>query len=272
METSFMPTPFRERMGIQRSRLLALTNGQNNTDWEGLKSTAIQNPKIRYLHRILANIICGRENTGNVNSRDLFLIYCALSETKVNPTPFLLAHFQSTSVRTKGPICVGGFITSIALSLNLGTELATLEPLETPFVDLDYCRSMRLIKNKPDRKYFLMIRYREVRGVTLPCAAHIDVRMSDNWICDLNTHDPDHMEQDASHNGTHVSQPEKYSTSSRYQPCEEYDYTVMRTSLDDVLSELRHRNDDDVDCDVLLKHIQRQQEEMRVTIEQIIET
>lgn len=104
------------------------------------------------MHRILASTIFGRENIENVNSRDLFLIYCELSETKVNPTPFLHAHFQSTSVRTGGPICVGGLITSIALALNLGTELATLEPLETLFADLDYCRSMRLIKNKPDGK------------------------------------------------------------------------------------------------------------------------
>ncbi|KAI5430277.1 hypothetical protein KIW84_034746 [Lathyrus oleraceus] len=62
------------------------------------------------------------------------------------------------------------------------------------------------------------------------------------------------------------------STSSEYQPREEYDYIAMWTTLDDVLSELRHRNDADVDCDVLLRHIQRQQEEMRVTIDQIRET
>lgn len=110
-----------------------------------------------------------------MNSRDLFLIYCALSGTKVNPTPFLLAHFQSTSVQNGGPIYVRGLITSIALTLNLGMELATLESLETLFVDLDYFCSMRLIKNKPDGKYFLMISNREVKGVTLPCAARIDV-------------------------------------------------------------------------------------------------
>lgn len=149
--------------------------GKTTTEWEGLKAIPMQNLAIRYLHHILASIIFGRENTGNINSRDLFLIYCALSETKLNPTPFLLAHFQSTSVRTVGPICVGRLITSIALGLNLGTKLATLEPLETPFVDLDYCHSMLFIKNKPDEKYFLMISNREVKGVILPCAARINV-------------------------------------------------------------------------------------------------
>ena len=61
--------------------------GKTTYDWEGLKATAIQNPTIRYLHRILAITIFGRENTRNVNSRDLFFMYCALSMTKVNPTP-----------------------------------------------------------------------------------------------------------------------------------------------------------------------------------------
>lgn len=131
--------------------------GKNTTDWEGLKAIAIQNPAIWYLHRILASTIFDRENTGNVNSKDLFLIYYALSGTKVDPTPFLLAHFQSTCVWTRGPICIGGLITSIALALNLGMKLATLEPLETPFADLDYFHRTRLIKNKPDDKYFLMI-------------------------------------------------------------------------------------------------------------------
>lgn len=128
--------------------------GKTTTDWEGLKATTIRNPSIRYLHRILASTIFGRENTGNVNYIDFFLIYRALSETKVNPTSFLLAHLQFTSVKIEGPICVGRMITSIALALNIGTELDTLEPLETHFSDLDYFRIMRLIKNKPEGKYF----------------------------------------------------------------------------------------------------------------------
>ncbi|KAI5434898.1 hypothetical protein KIW84_021646 [Lathyrus oleraceus] len=154
--------------------------GTTTTNWEGLKATAIQNLAIRYFHRILASTIFGQENTDNVRSRDLFLIYCALSGKKVNLTSFLLAHFQFTCVQTGGPICVGELITSIALTLNLGTKLGMLELLETPFADLDYCRSMRLIKNKPDSKYSLIISNREVRGVSLPCAARINVRMSAN--------------------------------------------------------------------------------------------
>ena len=41
----------------------------------------------------------------------------------------------------------------------------------------------------------------------------------------------------------------------------------MRTSLDDVLSELRHQNVPEEDHNVLLRNIQRQQEEIRVSID-----
>ena len=92
-----------------------------------------------------------------MNFKDLFFIYCALSKTKVIPTPFLLAHLRYASFRVGGPICVRGMITSIALALNLNVKLATLESLETPLADLDYCHNMRLIKKKLDDKYFLMV-------------------------------------------------------------------------------------------------------------------
>ncbi|KAI5398304.1 hypothetical protein KIW84_063910 [Lathyrus oleraceus] len=48
------------------------------------------------------------------------------------------------------------------------------------------------------------------------------------------------------------------SSSSGYHPREEYDYTAMRTTLDDILSEIRHLNDVDTDSDMLLRNIQSQ--------------
>lgn len=108
-----------------------------------------------------------------------------------------------------------------------------------------------------------MISNREVKRVTLPCTSRIDVRISSNWIFDLNTPKPDHMEQDVPYTGTHAytipAFPDSYAcTSSRYHPHKKYDYTTMRTTLDDVLSEIRHWNDAGIDRDVLLRNIQRQ--------------
>lgn len=142
---------------------------------------------------------------------------------------------------------------------------------------------MRLIKNKPNGKYYLMISNRKVRGVTLSYAARINMRLSTNWNFDALAPDPDdtirpdRMEQDAPQTGTHAHTthvfPDSFvGTSSGYQPCEKYNYTAMRTTLDDILSDIRHRNDVYMDRDVILRSIQRQQEKMKVTIDQIRET
>lgn len=71
------------------------------------------------------------------------------------------------------------------------------------------------------------------------------------------------MEQDAPHTGTdayttHVFPDSFIGTSSKYHPRKEYDYTTMRTSLYNILCELRHQNDADADRDMLLRSIQRQ--------------
>ncbi|KAI5430861.1 hypothetical protein KIW84_035118 [Lathyrus oleraceus] len=118
--------------------------GKTTTDWEGLKATAIQNLIIRYLHRILARTIFGRENIRNT--------------------------------------------------------------------------------------------------------------------FDITSPEPDHMEKDAPHTSAHAHTTHAFpdpfvGTSSGYQPHEEYDYTAIRTALDDILSELRHRNNVDADRDVLLRNI-----------------
>ena len=123
---------------------------------------------------------------------------------------FLLANLQSASGRVGGPICVGRLITSIDLALNLCIKLVAREPLEMPFVDLNYCHSMCLIKNKPDDKYFLVVSNREVRSVTLPSIEHTNVRVRANWLYDVNAPAPDanirtvHMERDAPETSTYA--------------------------------------------------------------------
>ncbi|KAI5428991.1 hypothetical protein KIW84_033840 [Lathyrus oleraceus] len=186
-------------------------------------------------HKLFKRNVLATRYPDNATLRDLGLIdnvnwmLSNLGKTTIDWEGLKATAIQNPTIRIGGPICVGGLITSIALVLDLSTKLATLQPLETPFADLDYCRSIRLIKNKPDRKYYLMISNREVMRVTLPCDARINVRLSANWIFNANTPDP--------------------GTSSGYQPREEYYYTTMRITLDDILSELRHQNDVDVERD-----------------------
>ncbi|KAI5440122.1 hypothetical protein KIW84_025465 [Lathyrus oleraceus] len=223
-----------------------------------------ENQRSKY-HKLFTRDVLATRYLGNATLRDLGLsdsVHWMLNNL-VNPTLFLLAPFRSTCARTGCPICVRGLIISIDLALNLGTELAKLESLETLFADLDYCRSMRLMKNKPDDKYFLIISNLEVMRVTLPCVARINVRMSANWTFDITAPEPDNMDQDAPYIGTHAHTapafPDSFpGTSFGHQPHEEYDHIAMMTTLDDVLSELRHRNDVEADHDVLLRNIQMQ--------------
>lgn len=64
---------------IEVFRFWEQLTSEATSDWEGLKSTSIHNPTMRYLHRILANTIFGRVNNGKVNSKELFFLHSALT-------------------------------------------------------------------------------------------------------------------------------------------------------------------------------------------------
>lgn len=158
---------------------------ERTSDWEGLKSSHIHSPAIRYVHRILANIIFGRINNGMVNSKELFFLHTAFAPTRVNATPFMLAHLKLLCVRGTTHFCIGGLVTSIARALGLDSELATLQPLPTPSLDIDSCRAQHLIKAKKDNIYSLMVGNLKIRSIILPCHTCTNVRNRNNWLYDL---------------------------------------------------------------------------------------
>lgn len=100
--------------------------------------------------------------------------------------------YSLLALRGSSPICIGALITSITRALNLNDELATLEPLNTPFLDLDACRSMRLIKNRQDGRYHLMVGNRAVNSIILPNSACTNVQDRNNWSYNLNALEPGH--------------------------------------------------------------------------------
>lgn len=132
------------------------------------------------MHCVLAYALFGRVNNGKVNSKELYFLHYALTQTRVNLNPFMLAQLQSISVRGSGPICTGGIITSIARALNLNDELGTLTPPDTPFLDLDVHHSIRLIKNKRDGSYHLMVGNHDVNSIILPNTACTNMQDRNN--------------------------------------------------------------------------------------------
>lgn len=193
----------------------------------------------------------------------------------------MLAQMQSVTHRTTSVICIGGLITSLALAMNLHVELATLVSLPTPFLDKDVCHDMRMISNKQDVMYYLMVRNKTVKSIILPWSARIDVQNEHNWTFDLNFPKPgdnidtrvnkvretyddyDDLDHGSPETSTHPHNAHGTSntfagTSFGHQPRGRDDYTNIRSSLDDVLAEMRQCNTLYATRDQMMHDIQAQ--------------
>ncbi|GKD36199.1 hypothetical protein Tco_1251708, partial [Tanacetum coccineum] len=86
------------------------------------KAKSIRNPRIKLAHRCITMIITGRkETTHRVTKIDLFYLYCIFGERIVCDIPYWLAKYLK-SIREKGMIFRGMFVTKIARSFGLLTE------------------------------------------------------------------------------------------------------------------------------------------------------
>ena len=162
-------------------------SGVDANNWEELLVSHIHNPTIRYFIRILQNTVFGRPNNSKVNAKELFFLECVFEpNAKVNAASFLFHHIRTLCARGRQPFVIGGLITTIALGLNLGDRLQTLESLPPLFMDIGYCRSSRLIKNRVGGKYYLMVNNQAVPSVVLPNIALTDVTNPNRHLYDLN--------------------------------------------------------------------------------------
>ena len=158
---------------------------QNATSFDGLLASHIHNPALRVFRFLLASTIFARENPNKVNAKELIIMQSCLTDTKVNPVPFMIAHMHHV-LRKGGPISFGGLITTIARAIGLDTELATLEPLPPRIANLKFFRDMRLCKTRKEGGYFLMVGGAAVPSVVIPCTRRTDIRFERNWTYDLN--------------------------------------------------------------------------------------
>ncbi|KAI5435278.1 hypothetical protein KIW84_021915 [Lathyrus oleraceus] len=169
---------------------------EDANNWEELLVSHIHNPTIRYFIRILQNTVFGRPNNSKVNAKELFFLECVFEpNAKVNAASFLFHHIRTLCARGRQHFVIGGLITTIALGLNLGDRLQTLESLPPLFMDISYCRSSRLIKNRVGGKYYLMVNNQAVPSVVLPNIALTDVTNPNRHLYDLNapeTTEPSH--------------------------------------------------------------------------------
>jgi hypothetical protein len=162
-------------------------SGLDAYNWEELLLSHIHNPTIRYFLRILQNTVFGRPNNSKVNAKELSFLECVFEPTaKVNAASFLFHHIRTLCARGRQPFVIGGLITTIALGLNLGDRLQTLESLPPLFMDINYCRSSRMIKNRVGGGYYLMVNNQAIPSVVLPNMALTDVTNRNRLLYDLN--------------------------------------------------------------------------------------
>jgi hypothetical protein len=162
-------------------------SGVETDNWDALLASHIHNPTIRYFICILQNTVFGRPNNNKVNAKELFFLHCVFAaDTQVNAASFLFHHIRTLCARGRQPFVIGGLITTIALGLNLGDRLQNLQSLPPLLMDISYCRSSRLIKNRVGGGYYLMVNNQEVPSVVLPNIALKDVTNPNRHIYDLN--------------------------------------------------------------------------------------
>lgn len=259
--------------------------GNQTYNFEGNNATQIHNPTIHYFLQMLAHTIFGRENKSRINAKELFYILYVFEHTRVNSYPFLLAHMQAVRTAKKGHIIFGGLITSIARALNLHAELATLDPLPMFSLDIDVCLHMRLMKNKSDERFSLVIANMVVPSIILPCMNRTDVRVRANWTYNLNLgvevgqvpmdiHEnvaadgdiDDEFDQRERGSPVHQSPPHHSPhIPASHAPTTHFSDHFPGTSfgsthvtLDDILNEMRARNAIDVERDNLIYAMHQQ--------------
>jgi len=90
------------------------------------KGTAIRNPVMRYLEKIVSNTILGRFESGAVGEKQLYIMYSMFKEFTVNIAAHFIQHVERVAKRenTRG-IMIRGMVTMI--SQGLGIDLRGMQ-------------------------------------------------------------------------------------------------------------------------------------------------
>ena len=147
------------------------------------KATDICNLNLRYLQRLTANIIFGRnDNQNGCRKAELFIIHCALSSTPIDSGAFLIRHLADVAkTSNRNVLSVGGTITAIAIALGYGSRLSTLAShFSGGHLDLGTLHHMHIIDARGDT-----VRYPHHQEIlfTLPNVQRTAISNFRNWNC-----------------------------------------------------------------------------------------
>ncbi|KAL6521406.1 hypothetical protein OROGR_017975 [Orobanche gracilis] len=89
------------------------------------KGSSLRNPVLRCLHKVIANTIYGRKETGPITLRELYVLTHMLDGTIPATGAILAEHIDDVAMKPKGEIWVGGLITPIALHFGIALDQRT---------------------------------------------------------------------------------------------------------------------------------------------------
>jgi len=99
-----------------------VNNGTELPDYipSASKGTAIRNPVMRYLEKIVSNIVLGRYEGGSVGEKQSYLMYCLYNELNVNMAAYFVQHAERVAKRQASQgVMIGGIVTMIAEGLGI---------------------------------------------------------------------------------------------------------------------------------------------------------
>ncbi|KAL6534869.1 hypothetical protein OROGR_013544 [Orobanche gracilis] len=160
------------------------------------KGSSLRNPVLRYLHKVIANTIYGRKETGPITLRELYILTHMLDGTVPATGAMLAEHFDDVATKPKGEIWVGGLITPIALHFGIaldqrtpltGNMLLSFSVLKIMGI-LEYDSRIIFVQNDNDR--FLLPNtplttidsIRDMRNLQMATEAHRQARIAADII------------------------------------------------------------------------------------------
>ncbi|KAL2894718.1 DNA polymerase III PolC-type [Bienertia sinuspersici] len=150
-------------------------------DSKGSSNSLIRHPALRYVHKVLANTIFGREENSKVRRDEIYMLEHMLHAKPIDIGAFLIRQMLSNVKKetTSGAIVLGGLITPIALHLGHSDRLIQDGLVEgSDSIDISACSFMGWIHKKEGT---VLWRLGNDDEEELPPPKAMTLRVQENW-------------------------------------------------------------------------------------------
>ncbi|KMS98576.1 hypothetical protein BVRB_4g092630 [Beta vulgaris subsp. vulgaris] len=157
-----------------------LLTGATTYDSKMSPANHIRHPALRYVQRLLANTVFGRQEGSKARKDELFMIYQMLHALPIDTGAFFIKQMKelATTTTKKGAIVLGGLITPIALHLGHKERLLKEESIVgSDCIDIPACSLMGWIRRREGTTLWCIQNDED----ELPCREALSLRDKANW-------------------------------------------------------------------------------------------